>query len=64
MISFEPLWKTMKKKGVTTYTLVNKYKMSKATIDRLKHNRNMTLQTIEDLCHILGCRIEEVVDIT
>lgn len=62
MVVFEPLWKTMQSKNVSIYALINKYNVSRGTIDNLKHNRNVTLSTVERLCEILDCKIEEVVE--
>ena len=45
LITFDPLWETMKK-GVTTYTLITKYSFSKGTLVALKHNRSITLATL------------------
>ena len=61
LITFDPLWETMKKKGVTTYTLITKYSFSKGTLDALKHNRSITLATLNDICSILDCAVEEVI---
>ena len=60
MISYEPLYETMKKKGVTTYKLINDYGISRSLLDRLKHNKPITTVTLNDLCNILGCRVEDV----
>ena len=60
MISYDPLYKTMKEKGITTYTLINKYNISRGLIDRLKHNRPITTVTLNDLCTILDCKVEDV----
>ena len=60
MISYEPLWSTMRRKGVTTYTLIKDYSFSRGTLDSLKHNRNITTATLNDLCRILSCRVEDV----
>ena len=60
-MSFEPLWHTLKQKNVSTYKLINEYGLSKGMIDNLKHNRNVTLLTIEQLCRILDCRVEDIV---
>ena len=60
MISYEPLYKTMKEKGFTTYKLINNYGISRSLIDRLKHNRPITTVTLDDLCKILDCRVEDV----
>ena len=61
LISYEPLWKTMEKKGITTYTLINKYGINPRTIHNLKHNKSITLYTMEKLCHILDCQSESIV---
>lgn len=61
MMLFEPLWKTMQIKNVSIYALINKYNVSRGTIDNLKHNRNVTIATIERLCEILDCRVEDIV---
>lgn len=63
MISFDPLWNTLKLKGETTYTLITHHGIDKKIIHRMKHNQNITLQTIEKLCFILNCKIEDVVEI-
>ena len=63
MISFEPLWKTLKSKNITTYKLIKDFNISRGTLDNLKHDRNINLSTIEMLCEILECPIEDVVKI-
>ena len=60
MIVYTPLWETMRKKGVTTYTLINKYNISSSTVHRLRHNMSVTTQLIDDLCAILNCKVEEI----
>lgn len=61
MIDFEPLWQTMKRKNVSSYALINKYGLSRGMLDKLKHNRNVTLQTVGRLCEILDCEIQDIV---
>lgn len=61
VISYEPLWKTMAEKGITTYALINKYGINPRTINHLKHNKSITLFTMEKLCMILGCQAEGIV---
>lgn len=62
MISYEPLWKTMKAQGITTYTLINKYHINPRTVNNLKHNKSITLFTLEKLCQILNCQAESIVE--
>ena len=60
MISYDPLWETMKRKGITTYALIKNYSFSRGTMDTLKHNRNISTATLNDLCNILSCNVEDV----
>lgn len=60
MVSYEPLWETMKARGVTTYTLIEKHRIPSKTIYNLKHNKNITTATIENLCNILNCTPNDV----
>ncbi len=60
MVSYEPLWGTMKKKGVTTYTLIYKYNINPRTITNLKHNCGITVYTLEKLCKILDCTPNDI----
>lgn len=61
MISYAPLWETMKKRGITTYTLIKDYSFSRGTLDSLKQNRNITIATLNDLCTILSCQVQDVI---
>ncbi len=61
LISYAPLWKTMKEKGVTTYTLIYKLGFSAYTITNLKRNKSITMNTMERLCKALGCTANDIV---
>ncbi len=60
MISYDPLYKTMKEKGVTSYRLIKEHGISRSLLDRLKHNRPISTVTLNDLCRILQCRVEDI----
>ncbi len=60
MISYDNLWRTMKEKGVTQYTLIKKHNISPAQITRLKRNESVSTHTIEMFCKILKCNVEDV----
>lgn len=60
MISYEPFYQTMKKKGFSTYKLVNDYGLSRSLLDRLKHNKPISTVTLNDLCIILDCKVEDI----
>ena len=60
MISYEPLYKTMKEKNITTYNLINQFGVSRSLIDRLKHNKPISTVTLNDLCSFLDCKVEDI----
>ena len=60
MISYEPFYKTLKSKQISTYRLINEYNVSRSLLDRLKHNKPITTVTINDLCCILQCNVNDI----
>ena len=60
MITFDRLWSTMKEKNVTQYKLIHDYGFSPAQITRLKRNNNINTYTVNRLCKILDCKIEDI----
>ena len=62
MIVYDKLWETMKKKGITKYYLINKCGLSPSLITRLKRNQTIKTETINTLCNILDCKIEDIAE--
>ena len=62
MIVFEKLWETMKEKGVSTYTLREKCGIDSKTVRRLRANDNMETKTLDKLCRVLSCSIEDIME--
>lgn len=60
MIRYDPLWETMKKRGISQYKLLKDYHFSAGQLSRLRKNENISTYTINTLCKILDCKIEEV----
>ncbi len=60
IISYEPMWKTMKRKGISQYKLL-KRGIDHRTLNTLKHGGNITMRTLENICRILDCEAGEVV---
>lgn len=60
MIVFNKLWDTMKAKHITQYKLIHEYGFSPAQITRLKKNNNINTYTINRLCKILDCKVEDI----
>lgn len=61
MISYAPLWETMKKKNVSTYALIKDHEIQSKTLYNLKHNKHITTATLEKLCSILDCTPNDVI---
>lgn len=64
MISYEPLYETLKAKNISTYKLITEYGISRSLLDRLKHNRPISTVTLNDLCNILHCRVQDILVFT
>ena len=60
MISYDNLWETMKKKGVSQYTLIKKYGVSPGQLTRMKRNESVSTHPIEMFCRILACDVSDV----
>ena len=60
MISYSPFWNTLKNSNETTYTLINKHHISSAIIDKLRKDKPMNTTTLNDLCRILNCNIQDL----
>lgn len=61
MISYEPLWRTMKQRGATTYTLQVKGGISSSTIRRMKAGDSVSTHTLDMLCKLLDCTLDDIV---
>ncbi len=62
MIVFDKLWVTMEKKGVSTYQLREKCGIDSKTVRRLRANDNMETKTLNKLCAVLSCSIEDIME--
>lgn len=60
MIVYDPFWRTLKNKGLTTYKLIHTYGYSSHTIHRLRHNGGISTSLINELCVLLCCRVEDI----
>lgn len=62
MIKYDRLWKTMKKKGISQYDLYTHYEITRSLLDRLRKNKNVEVYTLDRLCSILSCNLEDIVE--
>ena len=60
MISYAPLWETMKNRGATTYTLQVKGDISSSTIRRMKAGQSISTNSLDALCKLLQCGLEDI----
>ena len=63
MINYNRLWETMKRKGITQYRLIHHYRISAGQLSRLRKNMYVSTHTLEMLCEILDCRVEDLVEV-
>lgn len=62
MIVFDKLWATMKAKGISQYKLIKEYKISTGQLDRLRKNCDVSTYTLNQLCKILDCKLEDIAE--
>lgn len=60
MLDYSPMWETMRRKGISQYSLL-KAGIDNKTLDAIKKGKNITLLTLEKLCAVLECTPNEVV---
>lgn len=61
MISYAPLFKTMKDKQITSYRL-EKLGFSRATYYSIKQGNSVSTNTINQLCKLLKCSVSDVME--
>lgn len=62
MILFDRLWITLKEKNISQYKLIKEYNISTGQLDRLRKNENVNTYTLNQLCNILDCRLEDIAE--
>ena len=62
MICYDRFWETLKQSPESTYTLIKNHRISSSTIDKLRKDKPITTTTINDLCRILNCKVEEIME--
>lgn len=62
MITYDPFWKTLQNSQETTYSLINAHHVSSAIIDKLRKNKPMNTTTLNDLCRILHCNLQDIAE--
>ncbi|MBD5402369.1 helix-turn-helix domain-containing protein [bacterium] len=61
MLVYTPFWETLRNSSESTYSLINRHHISSSTIDKLRKNKPLNTTTLNDLCRILDCPIQNIV---
>ena len=61
MISYEPLFRTMKSKGITTYRL-GKMGFPLSNYYAMKRGDNISTHTLNQLCRLLQCNVGDIME--
>ena len=62
MISYRKMFETMKKKGISQYKLIKTFGVSTGQLDRLRRNENVSTYTLNQLCKMLDCKLEDIAE--
>ena len=62
MIIYDRLWETMKRKNISQYKLIKEHGFSNGQLDRLRKNENVNAYTLDMLCRILDCQLEDIAE--
>ena len=62
MIVYDKLWITLKDRKISQYKLIKDYNISTGQLDRLRKNANVNSYTLNELCRILDCRLEDIAE--
>ena len=60
--SYKNLWKVLAEKNMTKEDLKKATRMSSATIAKLAKNETINMKSLEKICEVLKCDIEDVIE--
>ena len=61
MISYAPLFQTMKNRGISTYRL-GKLGFPMSTYNAMRRGDNISTHTLNQLCKLLQCKVEDILE--
>lgn len=62
MISYRPFYETLWKKSITEYHLIFHEGFSANTFYRMKQGKDISTKTIDALCEVLDCNVEDIIE--
>lgn len=60
MVVYAPFWDTLRKNGITGYALMKHYSIGNGTLYRMRHNKSLSTNTINNLCRLLDCQVQDI----
>lgn len=60
MIKYDKFWETLKNRNMTQYDLYTTHHVNRSLLDKLRKNSNIEVNTIDRLCNILHCNVEDI----
>ena len=64
MITYDPFWETLKRKDISQYRLINEFHVSAGQLSRMRMNSHISTHTVDLLCEILQCNVEDIMKYT
>lgn len=61
MISYEPFFRTLKEKGITSYKLA-KMGFPPSNYHAMRRGHHISTQTLNALCTILECEVSDIIE--
>ncbi len=62
MITYNPFWKTLSERNISTYALINKHGILPDTIQRLQSGKPITTSTLNTLCEVMSCKVDDILE--
>lgn len=62
MIKYDRFWETLKKRHISQYALYTYYGVNRKLLDKFRKNENVEIYTLDRICTILDCNIEDIVE--
>lgn len=62
MVNYDSFWTTLRKRGISQYTLINTYHFSPSLLTRMRRNEYVSLRSLERLCRIIHCKLTDIVN--
>lgn len=56
MIDYSPFWNILEHSDENWYTLSKEHQISASILYRMKHNRDISMSTVDRLCRIFHCQ--------